>query len=283
VQSAERFEELLGCSPSMRRLYDILGRVASTPISVLISGESGTGKELVARAIHRRSARHGGPFVAVNCTALPGALIESELFGHVRGAFTDARVDRPGLSAEADGGTLFLDEIGELPAEIQPKLLRALQERAVRRLEADVETPVDVRVLAATNRDLESEIEQGKFRSDLYFRLNVVNVHVPPLRARGNDVLLLAQHFRPERCRPPDVLVSDVRMPGLGGLDVLRGLRHCEWANPVILITAFGDEATHLEAVRLGAAAVLDKPFDVDDLRAILLATFPPVSPPPAA
>lgn len=195
VMDARRFEDIVGESPVMHRMYGLLERVAPTPSNVLITGESGTGKELVARAIHRRSARGDGPFVAVNCAALPDSLLESELFGHARGAFTDARGARRGLFVEAAGGTLLLDEIGELPMALQPKLLRAIQERVIRPVGGDGEVSVDIRILAATNRDIEAAVEAGRFREDLCFRLNVIQVVVPPLRSRGTDVLLLAKHF----------------------------------------------------------------------------------------
>jgi two-component system response regulator AtoC len=162
---------------------------------VLVTGESGTGKELVARALHSTGRRRAGPFVAVNCAALPEGLLESELFGHVRGAFTDARAPRAGLFVQAHGGTLFLDEVGEMPPALQAKLLRALQERRVRALGAEGETPIDVRLICATNRDLETAIEERRFREDLFFRINVVQIPLPSLRVRGNDVLVLAQHF----------------------------------------------------------------------------------------
>jgi two-component system response regulator HydG len=191
----ERFGELLGASRPMRELRRMLARVCTSDANVLIYGETGTGKELVARALHRESERASGPFVALNCAAVPRELLESELFGHVRGAFTDARSDRRGLFEEADGGTLFLDEVGELPAEMQPKLLRALQERRVRPVGSAHERTFDARVVCATNRDLETEVEEGRFREDLFFRLDVLRVEVPPLRARGADVLLLAQRF----------------------------------------------------------------------------------------
>jgi two-component system, NtrC family, response regulator AtoC len=195
VGEAQRFEELIGDSPAMRKVYDVVARLRESDATVLVTGESGTGKELAARALHRRSRRAAGPFIAINCAAVPEQLLESELFGHVRGAFTDARTHRVGLFAQADGGTLFLDELGELPLGLQPKLLRALQERKIRPLGGDAELPLDVRLIAATNRDLEAAVEDRRFREDLFYRINVVHLDLPPLRARGNDVLLLAQHF----------------------------------------------------------------------------------------
>src|SRR5213592_847887 len=164
-------------------------------IDALVTGESGTGKELVARALHRRSRRSAGPFVALNCAALPEGLLESELFGHARGAFTHAHNARAGLFQQAHGGTLFLDEIADLPPSLQSRLLRVLQERSVRPVGADHEVPVDVLIVAATNRDLEAAVEEGRLREDLYFRLNVIRVELPPLRVRGRDILLLAQRF----------------------------------------------------------------------------------------
>jgi two-component system response regulator HydG len=187
--------ELLGTSPAMHRVHDVIARVADSDASVLITGESGTGKEVVARVLHKTGRRREGRFVAVNCAALPEPLLESELFGHVRGAFTDAKEAHTGLFAQASGGTIFLDEIGDMPLGLQPKILRALQERTVRPLGASSEVPVDVRVIAATNRDLESAIEERRFREDLFFRLNVIHLELPPLRARGGDVLILAQHW----------------------------------------------------------------------------------------
>lgn len=189
------FDELLGCSNAMTHLTGLLSQIAEVDSAVLITGESGTGKELVARALHRNSRRAGGPFVAINCAAVPESLLEAELFGHVKGAFTDARSHRTGLFAAAKGGTLFLDEIGEVPLSMQPKLLRVLQERRVRPVGGNEEIPCDVRVLAATNRDLNAAVAQGRFRADLFYRVNVLHVEIPPLRARGADVLLYAKHF----------------------------------------------------------------------------------------
>ena len=189
------FPELIGQSEVMLRLKDQLSRVIDSSAAVLLTGESGSGKEVVARALHQQSARAKKPFVAVNCAALPESLLESELFGHVKGAFTDAKDDREGLFLQANGGTLFLDEIGEMPIDVQPKLLRALEQKTVRPVGGKSERPFDVQLIAATNRDLESAIENKTFREDLYYRINVLEIFAPPLRTRGNDVLLLADHF----------------------------------------------------------------------------------------
>jgi DNA-binding NtrC family response regulator len=186
---------LLGTSEPMKRVTQQLLPIAASEASVLINGESGTGKELVARTIHAKSARSAGPFVAINCAALSETLLESELFGHVRGAFTDARADRDGLFVTAKGGTLLLDEMGDMPLALQVKLLRVLEENTVRPVGANREIALDVRVLSATHRDLESAVEEGTFRGDLYYRINVINVDLPPLRSRGSDILLIAQHF----------------------------------------------------------------------------------------
>jgi len=189
----KRFGDIIGSCDSMREVFRKLEKVACTDISVLITGETGTGKELVAGEIHRRSPRVRGPFVTINCGAIPENLIESELFGHVKGAFTGAVLERPGKFHVANGGTLFLDEIGELPLNLQVKLLRALQERVVMRVGSSKPEKVDIRVVAATNRDLEQMVRDGVFREDLYYRLNVVNLGLPPLRDRGDDVLIIAK------------------------------------------------------------------------------------------
>ncbi|MEZ4475140.1 MAG: sigma-54 dependent transcriptional regulator [bacterium] len=191
---------LLGQSPPMQRVYTLIDRLGPSSASVLIRGESGVGKELVARALHARSRRADGPFVAINCAAVPEKLLESELFGHEKGAFTGADRPRAGLFREAQGGTLFLDEIGEMSAALQPKLLRALQERRIRPVGADHEVAVDVRVIAATHQDLSQALKAGRFRTDLYYRLAVVLLDVPPLRARGEDIVAMAEAFLDEIC-----------------------------------------------------------------------------------
>jgi two-component system response regulator HydG len=199
VAKSRQFQDLLGDSAPMRDLFELIARVAASEASVLLSGETGTGKELVARAIHRESRRGAGPFIAINCAAMPEALLESELFGHARGAFTGAVKEKHGLFLQATGGTLFLDEVGELSPNLQPKLLRALEQRSVRPVGGDAEVSFDARIVAATNRDLEAAVADGSFRNDLFFRLDVIHLEIPPLRARGNDVLLLAQRFT-EQC-----------------------------------------------------------------------------------
>lgn len=188
-------DDIIGKSVPMLELRALLERISPTDTTVLVTGETGTGKEVVARVLHQHGKRRNGPFVAVNCSALPEALLESTLFGHVRGAFTDARQARQGLFLEAHGGTLFLDEIGEMPAGLQPKLLRALEARCVRAVGADTEAPFDARIIAATNRDLDDAVQEGRFREDLYYRLNVLHVTLPPLRSRGGDAIALAQQF----------------------------------------------------------------------------------------
>jgi DNA-binding NtrC family response regulator len=218
VGSADAFELLVGRHPEMVRIYQLIAQIATTPTTVLITGESGTGKELVARAIHHASDRKGHPFVAVNVAAIPDALVESELFGHEKGAFTGAHARRLGRFELAQGGTLFLDEIGSLRLDLQTKLLRALQEREIERLGGGRPMPVDVRVLAATNVNLRQAVRDRTFRDDLYYRLNVVPIHIPPLRERREDIPRLVDHFvrkYARECR------RDVRGVSVGALDAL--------------------------------------------------------------
>jgi transcriptional regulator with GAF, ATPase, and Fis domain len=190
-----RFGDIIGSCAAMQEVFKKVQKVATTDISVLITGETGTGKELIAREIHRRSNRAKGPFVTINCGAIPENLLESELFGHVKGAFTGAVANKPGRFHAADRGTIFLDEIGEMPLNLQVKLLRVLQEKVVVRVGENRPEPVDIRVLTATNRNLEEEIRNNRFREDLYYRLNVVNIHLPPLRDRGEDVMVIAKYL----------------------------------------------------------------------------------------
>jgi len=187
--------QIVYTSPPMRRLIEMVDRVAASDATILITGESGTGKEVIARRIHVHSSRAEKPFVAINCAAIPGELLESELFGHTKGAFTGAVRERLGKFRQADGGTLFLDEIGEIPRSLQSKLLRAIQEKVVDVVGGDEPVGVDVRVVAATNKDLQERIREGKFREDLFYRLNVVGLHVPPLRERPEDIPPLVEHF----------------------------------------------------------------------------------------
>ena len=225
--------EMLGTSAAMRTVHELVDRVAPTEATVLITGETGTGKELVARAIHDRSLRASGPLVTLNCSAVPEPLLESELFGHVRGAFTDARTERKGLFAEAHRGTLFLDEIGEMPLAMQAKLLRAIDARVVRPVGGNSEVPVDVRVVAATHRDLLTAVEEGLFREDLYYRVNVVRVELPPLRVRGNDILVIAQAMLQRfatQCNKPVTRLSPAvaeRLLAYSWPGNIRELRNC--------------------------------------------------------
>ena len=202
------FGALIGQSPAMREVYAVLERIADTDMSVLVGGETGSGKELVARALHDESPRHKGPFVVLDCGALPRELAEAAILGHRKGSFTSAISDRAGCFEEAHGGTLFLDEIGELPLDLQPKLLRVLDRREVQRIGDSTVRKVDVRVVAATHRDLKTMVSQGQFREDLYFRLSVMTVELPPLRDRGDDIVLLAEKFIAEftRGKPPVAL-----------------------------------------------------------------------------
>jgi DNA-binding NtrC family response regulator len=202
LQDRYSFHNILSKSPRMHAVFELIGNVARANTTVLIHGETGTGKELVARAIHQASPRHTGPLVAINCAAVPETLLESELFGHEKGAFTSAIAQRKGRFELADGGTLFLDEVGDVPAAMQAKLLRVLQERRFERVGGSQTIEADVRVIAATNRSLQRMVEDGKFRQDLYYRLNVVKIDLPPLRDRAEDIPLLATHFLAKYSRP---------------------------------------------------------------------------------
>ena len=195
VESRYDFHQLIGKSPSMQKIYDLIERISDSSSNVLITGESGTGKELVAKAIHYNGVRKEGPFVAINCAAIPETLLESELFGYKKGAFTDAKSDKKGLIFEANEGTLFLDEITEMPLTLQAKLLRVIEEREVRPLGDTNSYPIDVRIVSTSNRDIGSSIQQGRFREDLYYRLKVIDIEMPPLRERREDIPILLQHF----------------------------------------------------------------------------------------
>ncbi|MDI1450370.1 sigma 54-interacting transcriptional regulator [Polyangium sp. 6x1] len=216
------FGSLLGQSSAMRRIFAALPRVAQSDSTILLEGETGTGKGVLAAAIHEASPRAAGPFVVLDCAAIAPTLIESELFGHVKGSFTGAQADRAGAFEQAKGGTIFIDEIGELPLDMQPKLLRALEERSVKRVGGNQRVKLDVRVIAATNRDLRTEVNRNTFRADLFYRLNVVRIHVPPLRERTGDIERLARHFHAE-------LVPDKPLPD----DLLESLRRQSWPGNV--------------------------------------------------
>lgn len=241
--------DLVGRSGAFVEVMKLVGRVAVTNLPVLITGESGTGKEVVARAIHRRSQRSGAAFVALNCGAIPAELIESELFGHVKGSFTGATVDRRGLWEEADGGTVFLDEITETTPAFQVKLLRTLQEGELRRVGSNRLVHVDVRVIAATNRDAEQEQREGRFRQDLLYRLNAVTIHLPPLRERREDILPLAQHFAARVVRPGAAPVSFSR-------EALQLLEQYSWPGNI----------RELENAVVRAAALCDRIVRPEDL-----------------
>jgi len=223
----DAFEGMLGASSSMRTVFDSIRKVATTNVPVLVLGESGTGKEVAARAIHQRSARKDGPFVAINCSAIPETLLESELFGHEKGAFTGAHVQRKGKIETANGGTLFLDEIGEIPLPLQVKLLRFLQEQIIERVGGRQEIPIDVRIIAATNADLKKGLAAGTFREDLYYRLAVVQIVMPPLREREGDVRLLAQSFLQR-------FAAEAKKTGLSfDREALRALNNHSWPGNV--------------------------------------------------
>ncbi len=281
ASSADRFGPLVGQSVAMRELYALLERAAPTDATVLVEGETGTGKELVARALHERSRRAGGPFVVFDCSSVPASLVESELFGHEKGAFTGAVARRSGRLEEADGGTLFLDELGELPIELQPKLLRALQSREIRRVGGNHDVAVDIRIVAATNRDLATEMNRGGFREDLYYRLAVVRVRLPALRERREDVRGLVAHFitralrdDPERARRTIAQISDANWSRLETHPWPGNVRQLENVIHKTLALSGGDDVPGIEvptvprmtapSVQPGGAASLAPGVDVD-------------------
>jgi two-component system response regulator PilR (NtrC family) len=264
LQSTHQFSSIVGRSPSMLSVFKLIETVAPTNSTILVTGESGTGKELVARAIHFNSLRRGHPFVAVNCGALPEALLESELFGHMKGAFTGAAASKKGLVEVADQGTIFLDEIGEMSPMMQVKLLRVLQERRFRRVGGVEELTADIRVIAATNRDLGRLVAEGRFREDLYYRINVIAVPLPPLRERLEDIALLANHFLAKYAEQ-----MGKRLTGISG-EAMACLQEYHWPGNVRELENVIERAAALEQ----SPAVL-----VESLPASVLSSAPPVRP----
>ncbi len=239
LSKGNRFGNMLGQSTAMREIFAMLSKVAPSDITVLVEGESGTGKELVAEAVHMHSKRAQGPFVVFDCSAVSPTVIESELFGHVKGAFTGAVSDRKGAFQQADGGTLFLDELGELPLDLQPKLLRALEQRAVRQVGGDTPKAFDARIIAATNRDLASQVSEGLFRSDLYYRLAVMKVVLPSLRERQEDVPMLVEHFL-------SLIAKDSGEHVQVGYETIRKLQKHSWPGNIRELKNFVDRAAIL-------------------------------------
>jgi two-component system response regulator PilR (NtrC family) len=283
-QEGAEIGDLVGVGSTIRKVQALVGKIARANTTVLITGESGTGKEIVARLIHRYSDRAKGPFVPVNCGALPEALLESELFGYEKGAFTGAVGMKRGLFEEAEGGVIFLDEIGEIPLPLQVKLLRVLQERRVRRLGATEERPVDARVIGASNRDLRARAERGQFRQDLYFRLNILHLELPPLRERQEDLPVLAEHFLAKFCRklnkPPMTLAQDAlevlrRYRFQGNVRELENLmERCVALNAggPIGKDLFPDSVLGLSGAQAAAGETLDIPAEGFDLEAYMSA-----------
>jgi DNA-binding NtrC family response regulator len=257
VQARNRFQNIIGQSAAMQSVFETIAQVSDLPANILIEGESGTGKELIARAIHSNSSRATGPFIPVNCAAIPETLLESELFGYVRGAFTDARRDRPGLFREASGGILFLDEISEIPITLQAKLLRVLEDKEVRPLGANQSEKVDTRVLSASNRFLEELVRNGKFRQDLYYRLNVIRIELPALRHRSEDIPLLVKHFIEKFADSAKRNVEGIRD------EALAALKSYDWPGNIREL-----EHTIERAVLLGRGALVG----VEDLPGHLVA-----------
>lgn len=238
---------IIGQSTSLLEVFKVLGKVAPTDSTVLVTGESGTGKELLVRALHDNSTRHDRPFVPINCGAIPKELLESELFGHEKGAFTNAIRTRPGRFEIADGGTVFLDEIGEMDMTLQVKILRVLQEKEIERVGGNSIRKIDVRLVAATNRDLEKEVAEGRFREDLYYRLNVIPMHLPPLRERGGDILVLAEHFLTKFCKlksRPKLKVDGDAMRAMAAYSWPGNVRELENFMERLSILVDGNEVT---------------------------------------
>ena len=259
------FSNFIGQSAGMKRVFEVITKVADTKTTVLITGESGTGKELAARSIHMNGSRRDKPFVPINCGAVPANLLESEFFGHVKGAFSGADRHKKGLFAEADGGTLFLDEVSELPLDLQVKILRAIQEEEIRRLGESVTTKVDLRIVAASNKDLLEEVKNGRFREDLYYRLNVINLHLPPLRERPDDIPLLARHFLEQAVQKHDL--GEKRLAP----QAIRALAAQEWygnvralKNVIEQAAVMGDASTiTAEELPFGAPAMDDSHINI--------------------
>ncbi len=244
------FDQIIGKNKAMQNIYDLIERVAPTPTTVLISGESGTGKELVARALHYNSPRNPKPFLSLNCAALPESLLESELFGHERGAFTGAIAMRKGKFEAADNGTIFLDEIGEMALPLQAKLLRVLQEKSIERVGGNKTIKVDVRIVAATNKQLDQEVKNGNFREDLFYRLNVVSIHIPPLRERSDDIPLLTDHFIKKHAilaGRPDLKISDNALSLLMQQQWPGNVRELENSIERAAILCNGNEITEID------------------------------------
>jgi DNA-binding NtrC family response regulator len=254
IAKETRFGDMLGKSVEMREVFAILKRVAPTDATVLIEGESGTGKELVADALHKFGPRRSKPFVVFDCSAVPRELIESELFGHVRGAFTGAVRDRVGAMEEANGGTLFLDEVGELPLDMQPKLLRALEKREIKQVGGNRRVQLDVRIVSATNRDLSQEVQTGAFREDLYYRLGVIHIQIPPLRKRPEDLPMLADHFLTELAGR-----AGIQAPRLS-YETMEKLKQYPWPGNVRELKNFLERSVILSGALQGSAMPLDLP-----------------------
>jgi DNA-binding NtrC family response regulator len=273
LEVSQRFGGIIGSSPAMRHVFELVANVAATDATVLITGESGTGKELVARSLHEHSPRATRQFVAINCGALAESLLESELFGHERGAFTGADAKRRGLFEEASGGTLFLDEVGELTPSTQVRLLRVLQERCVRPVGSNHARPIDVRVVAATNRNLEVEVREKRFREDLFYRLNVVSIELPPLRGRGEDLLLLAHHLlgkHKSRLGKPGMRFASDALEALAAYEFPGNIRELENAIERAAIMTSDDIVTaqalpaqfRAASSRPRASSLLELPFN---------------------